>query len=91
MPRQTERRVNFGAGSPINTFHEVTTPYSKVYGQHPSLFDFGRDGEMKLTDAGVAEELRKEEDDANRSALVEKPSSPKQKVAWRFLNISYVS
>ncbi|CAJ1348147.1 unnamed protein product [Effrenium voratum] len=39
--------------TPMNTVHCIT-PYSKVYGQHPRLFNYNRKGEMQLNDAGVA-------------------------------------
>lgn len=39
--------------TPMNTVH-VITPYSKVYGKHPSLFNYDRKGEMQLNDKGVA-------------------------------------
>eukprot|EP00913_Durusdinium_trenchii_P001038 g955.t1 len=37
--------------TPMNTVH-VITPYSKVYGKHPSLFNYDRKGEMQLNDKG---------------------------------------
>jgi len=40
------------------TYHDVT-PYSEKYGQHPNFFNFSRTGERTLTDAGIADELRK--------------------------------
>jgi len=36
-----------------NTEHEVT-PYSQVYGQHPRLFNFDREGRKKCVEAGTA-------------------------------------
>merc|ERR1711862_640089 len=30
--------------------HDVVTPYSMMYGVHPSFFDFDRKGRMQLTD-----------------------------------------
>ena len=45
-------RVEF-CPTPMNTVH-VITPYSKVYGKHPSLFHYDRKGEMQLNDKGVA-------------------------------------
>lgn len=44
--------------APFNTVHEVT-PYSQIYGEHPRFFNFDRKGAMKLTDRGVAEEMRR--------------------------------
>mmetsp|Transcript_49436 Transcript_49436/g.87053 ORF Transcript_49436/g.87053 Transcript_49436/m.87053 type:complete len:177 (+) Transcript_49436:164-694(+) len=49
------RRVCF-CPSPKNTTHPIT-PYSKVYGMHPTYFDFDRRGRMQLTDEGVAKEM----------------------------------
>lgn len=57
-PTLPKPAVKFVA-TPNNSFR-VITPYSKVYGQHPSFFDFNRRGEMQLTDLGVADELRQE-------------------------------
>lgn len=54
------RRVTF-CPTPGNTYHAIT-PYSKIYGKHPGLFHFDRQGEMELSDAGVMEELRRNED-----------------------------
>lgn len=51
------RRVTF-CPTPSNTSH-VVTPYAAVYGQHPKLFDFNRKGEMELSNAGIADEMRK--------------------------------
>lgn len=49
------RRVCF-CPTPKNTSHPIT-PYSKVYGMHPTYFDFDRRGRMQLTDEGVAKEM----------------------------------
>jgi len=42
----------------VNSEH-VITPYSQVYGMHPSFFDFDQNGGMQLTDEGVAEKRRR--------------------------------
>lgn len=51
------RRVTF-CPTPSNTSHAIT-PYATIYGKHPGLFDFDRQGDMQLNDAGVEEEVRK--------------------------------
>lgn len=51
-PRLSSGHVEF-CPTPMNTVH-VITPYSKVYGKHPSLFNYDRKGEMQLNDKGVA-------------------------------------
>jgi len=59
LTNMMRRRVMF-CPTPKNSLHEVT-PYSKVYGQHPSFFEFDRHGEMQLNDKGIAEEMRRQE------------------------------
>jgi hypothetical protein len=53
-----KRRVNF---SSQNSAHEVT-PYAMKYGVHPEFFFFGRKGDMKLTDSGIMEEMRRKDE-----------------------------
>merc|ERR1719471_1060809 len=50
------RRVCF-CPTPMNQTH-VITPYSTVYGKHPALFNFTREGHMRLTSKGLLEEHR---------------------------------
>merc|ERR1719203_2364465 len=54
------RRVGF---SPcfLNSAHKVTA-YATQYGVHPNFFNFGRRGEMRLADSGIAEERRRKEE-----------------------------
>mmetsp|Transcript_62001 Transcript_62001/g.199914 ORF Transcript_62001/g.199914 Transcript_62001/m.199914 type:complete len:256 (+) Transcript_62001:87-854(+) len=59
MTQAMRRRVCF-CPTPKNTQH-VVTPYGQIYGQHPKFFDFDRKGQMQLNDAGIAEELRRQE------------------------------
>ncbi|CAK0878620.1 unnamed protein product [Prorocentrum cordatum] len=54
-----QRRVGFSPPL-LNSAHEVT-PYASQYGVHPSFFDFDRGGEMRLTDLGIAENMRRKE------------------------------
>jgi len=56
----------------MNTTHCVT-PYGTKYGQHPKFFNFDRNGEMRLTDAGVAEEMRSQERRALMDAVEDTP------------------
>ncbi|CAK0833157.1 unnamed protein product [Prorocentrum cordatum] len=51
------RHVSFST-SPLDGVYDVT-PYARKYGVHPSFFDFDRKGEMKLTEEGVLEDLRR--------------------------------
>jgi hypothetical protein len=54
------RHVRFTSAA-VNSEH-VITPYSQIYGRHPRFFDFDRKGGMQLTDEGVAEEIRMDEE-----------------------------
>jgi len=69
------RQVTF-CPSPLNSCHEVMA-YSRVYGQHPNHFNFSRNGEMALTDAGVVAELDDQVEDASpsRASLLDTSSS----------------
>jgi hypothetical protein len=51
------KRVFFSPTS-LNSTHDVT-PYARKYGVHPSFFEFGRKGEMRLTDNGIKEDIRR--------------------------------
>jgi len=42
------------------SMHPVAS-YKDYYGMHPHHFDFDRKGEMRLTDEGIAHEMRKQE------------------------------
>merc|ERR1712151_1274642 len=57
---QALRRRVFFCPTPSNTAHCIT-PYAKVYGQHPNLFEFNRKGEMQLTDAGIVAEMQQQD------------------------------
>lgn len=50
-----EKRVKFRMSRVSARF---VTPYAKVYGMHPRFFQYNRKGEMELTDAGIAEEMK---------------------------------
>lgn len=52
-----KRRVSFSPPS-LDSAHEVT-PYARKYGVHPRFFEFDRRGEMRLTDAGIVEDIRR--------------------------------
>lgn len=54
------RRVGFSP-SFLNSTHYVT-PYASLYGVHPSFFNFGHSGEMRLTESGIAEDMRRHEE-----------------------------
>mmetsp|Transcript_87998 Transcript_87998/g.247284 ORF Transcript_87998/g.247284 Transcript_87998/m.247284 type:complete len:272 (-) Transcript_87998:203-1018(-) len=69
----TRRRVCF-CPTPKNSTHPVTTPYARIYGQHPAFFDFDRYGRMQLNDRGVAEETRQLE--LSLKSLPTPPMSP---------------
>jgi len=56
-PKSRARRVSFSPLLP-NSTHDVT-PYAKKYGVHPSFFDFDKRGEMRLTDSGIMEDIRR--------------------------------
>jgi hypothetical protein len=58
---QAMRRRVYFCPTPQNSSH-VVTPYGKKYGMHPAFFDFDRRGEMQLTDAGVVDEMRQQEE-----------------------------
>lgn len=49
--QQERRRDVMFAGSPKSA--KAITPYSVVYGRHPTHFEFDRQGRMKLTPDGV--------------------------------------
>lgn len=53
------RRVSWSA---LLTSSHTITPYGVKYGKHPSFFEFNRKGEMQLTDDGVADEIRQNEE-----------------------------
>jgi len=55
---KTWRRVFFRVRK---SFHEVDTTYGEEYGVHPRFFQFDRHGVMRLTDDGLAENMRREE------------------------------
>lgn len=58
-PGSQRRRVEFSP-SFLNGAR-AATPYSSQYGVHPSFFNFDRGGAMRLTDSGIAENMRRKE------------------------------
>lgn len=76
---QAMRRRVYFCPTPMNSHHAVT-PYGLKYGKHPSFFDFNRRGEMQLNDAGVSDEIKKDEektkddDKIKRELVVDSPA-----------------